>query len=60
MCRIITIILLLFCNTTFAQIPDSLYVQLAKAKEDTNKAKLLNKMARFYLTSKYDSAKKTM
>ena len=54
-----TILLYITCTffcTAQAQIPDSLFQKLRLAKEDSNKARLLNSMARYYINSKSDSA----
>ena len=52
----ILIILLVFQNFSKAQKTDSLLKVLATAKEDTNKVKVLNAIAREYINSNPDSA----
>jgi two-component system, NarL family, sensor kinase len=52
----IILFLLFTYHFTIAQVPDSLYKQLIRAKEDTNKAKILNAISRVYINSKPDSA----
>lgn len=47
---------LFFCGFLKAQVPDSVYQQLAKSKEDTGRAKLYNTIGRYYQYSKLDSA----
>ena len=47
---------LLCCVFLKAQVPDSIYQQLAKSKEDTARARLYNTIGRYYQYSKLDSA----
>ena len=52
----IFLFLLFAYSSSVAQVPDSLFLKLAKAREDTNKVKVLNAIARLYINSKPDSA----